>query len=516
MRPMVLRPVAAAATFAALAFSAIALAQTPETQPPVTKPATAADPYIWLEDMRGPKAMAWVEKQNARSLALLKGDARYARYHQDALTIVNATDRIPYPGLIGKDVYNFWQDPTNVRGLWRRTTQASYATPNPQWETVLDLDALSKAENANWIWKGANCPPPKYTRCMVALSNGGEDATEEREFDLTTKSFVPGGFRLPHSKQGVDWLDDDTLILNRDWGPGTLTESGYGFIVKTLKRGQPLDAAQEVFRGKVTDVSVGASVLHDAAGHKVALIQRATDFFHTETYLLGAHGVVRLALPEKVTVQGLIDGRLVFSIEQDWSFGGQAYKAGTLLAATPEALSPGGTGGAELLFEPGPRQSVEQVAITAGRVVAAVYDNVRGGLMVFQPTAQGWKRTSLPVAANSSVGVVAASDLDDTIYYNVEGFLDPARLWQANAATGAHRDIKALPARFDASKDAVDQYEATSSDGTKVPYFVVHPKTMKLDGSNPTLLYAYGGFQVSELPSYSPMVGKLWLEQGGV
>jgi prolyl oligopeptidase len=236
-----MRLMLAAATIAAFALPAFSQGQ------PVTASTPAAtatdDPNLYLEEMSGQRALAWVEKENARSLGVLKGDARFEPFHQDALKIVNATDRIAYPGLIGHDVYNYWQDPTNVRGLWRRTTQASYATATPAWETVLDVDALSKAEKANWVWKGANCPPPNYKHCMVSLSDGGEDATVEREFDLTTGSFVAGGFNLTRSKQGVDWLDDDTLILNRDWGPGTMTESGYGFIVKTLKRGKPLEAA---------------------------------------------------------------------------------------------------------------------------------------------------------------------------------------------------------------------------------------------------------------------------------
>jgi prolyl oligopeptidase len=490
---------------------------------PVPAAALPADPYIWLEEMEGKRALAWVEEQNARSLAVLKGDPRYEPMHQEALKIVNATDRIAYPSLIGATVYNFWQDPTNVRGLWRRTSQADYANAEPKWETVLDLDALSKAEGANWVWKGANCPPPRYDRCMVVLSNGGEDATEEREFDLKTNSFVPGGFRLTHSKQDVDWLDDDTLILTRDWGPGTMTTSGYGFVVKTLKRGQTPDQAVEVFRGQASDVAAGAGVLHDSEDGKLVLLSRATDFFHTEYSMLGDHGVVRLNLPAKVSIQGLFQGLLLFSIQEDWSFRGVTYKQGSLLAVKPADLvagapgAPGAGGPWPLIFAPGPRQSIEQVATTKTRVVAAIYDNVRGGLVSFaNQGAQGWKGAPMPVSANSSVGVITASDLDDRLYYNVEGFLDPSHLWQADAASGQAVSVKTLPARFDAWHDTVEQFEATSTDGTRVPYFIVHRKDLKLDGSNPTLLYAYGGFQASETPGYSANIGKLWLERGGV
>jgi prolyl oligopeptidase len=507
-----------AAAFAALAFPVIA--ETPSVSQSTTAAgpqaeAGADDPYLWLEDIHGQRAMTWVERENARSVAALKGDPRYETFHQAALTIVNATDRIPAPDLIGTMVFNFWQDPTNVRGLWRRATPDSYASATPAWETVLDLDKLSADEKANWVWHGANCPPPHYRRCLIGLSDGGEDADTVREFDLQTKSFVDGGFNLPRSKQTADWLDDDTLIVARDWGPGAMTTSSYPFVVKTLKRGQSLDQATEIFRGKPDDVGVSPMVLHDGEGRKVVLIIRNVDFFHQETYQLTPKGVVRLYLPAKVDVQGLLDGRLVFTTQEDW----RGHAAGDLLAYRPEELlaqsSADSTGG-HLIFAPGPRQSIEQAAITAHRIVAAIYDNVRGSLITFAAAGDGWTQAPIPTAPNSSVSVATASEVNDQVYYGVEGFLAPSHLWQADATTGAQADIKDLPARFDASGDGVDQFEATSTDGTKIPYFVVHPKAMKLDGSNPTILYAYGGFQISMLPGYSGSIGKLWLEHGGV
>jgi prolyl oligopeptidase len=475
------------------------------------------DPYLWLEEMRSPRAMAWVEAENARSLAVLKGDPRYAAFHQEALKIVNATDRIPMPQLIGQDVLNFWQDPKNVRGLLRRTSRADYARAAPKWESVLDIDALSAAEKANWVYQGLDCPPPHFRRCLISLSDGGEDATEEREFDWRTKTFVAGGFRLPKSKQSVAWLDDDTLILTRDWGPGTLTESSYGYIIKTLKRGRGLDQAVEVFRGKPSDVGAFPQVLHDGRGNKAVVLSRAVSFFETEYYLLTPKGTVRLPLPLKSSLKGLADGQLIFTLEEPYAPPGEeGLETGVLVGLDLKSAQVGGPPRVALLLAPTARQSIEQVAITKDRVVVALFDNVRGGLVSLERTDHGWVQKVLPVAANSSVSLVTASDVDDAFYYAVEGYLDPTRLWQADALTGKARDLKALPARFDASTSAVEQFEATSSDGTKVPYFVVHPKDMKLDGSNPTLLYAYGGFQVSMTPGYSANVGMLWLEHGGV
>jgi len=486
---------------AALSLSVTAHAQTP-------------DPYIWLEDANGAKAMDWVHAENAKTTGVLEKDPRFAGLYADALAIAQAKDRIPAPELIGDEVYNFWRDQTHVRGVWRKTSKADYASADPHWTTVLDLDALSTAEKANWVWEGDNCLSPDYRRCLILLSDGGEDAQTVREFDLTAMAFVPGGFVLPHSKQTVDWLDKDTLLVARDRGPGTMTESSYPFVVKSLKRGQSLDQAVEIFRGTAKDVSVNPTVLRDADGHKLALIQRGLDFFNSKYFVVTEGGVKPLSLPAKVNIQGLLHGELIFTSEEAW----RGYKGGDLLAFAPEALlsaSPPASPGA-LIFEPGPRQSLDGVAVTRNRVEAAIYDNVRGSLVAFAPAPAGWSAAKLPVAPNASVTIGTASDRDDTLYYSVQSFLDPTKLYQADAAAGAAKQVKSLPPKFDASKDDVEQFEATSSDGTKVPYFVVHPKGMALNGQNPTILNAYGGFQISETPVYSGNIGKLWLERGGV
>ena len=494
------------------------IASSAHGEPPPMTSQPSDDPFLWLEQTESPRALDWVKTHNDRSLAVLKGDPRYGPFHTEALKVLEATDRIPAPSLIGAQVYNFWQDADHIRGLWRRTSQADYAKPDPTWETVLDLDALSKTENANWVWKGASCPAPKFDRCLVHLSDGGEDAVRVREFDPATKAFKLDGFDLPRGKQNIDWLDDDTLILAREWTPGAATHSGYPYIVKTLKRGQPLDQAVEVFRGKADDVSVDPMVLRDAQGHKVILIVRATSFFETEVTQITDAGQRRLLLPKKSAIHGLLDGALIVSVEQDWSFDGQTYAAGSLVAFSPDQLAgtASASGTRHLIFAPTARQSVEQAEVTAGRVVAAIYDNVRGSIVSFEPRAEGWKATPLPVRGDSSVVIAAASEIDDGLYYNVEGFLEPTRLWRGDAATERADLVKSLADRFNADGLEVEQHEVASSDGTKVPYFAVHKKGLKLDGSNPTLLYAYGGFQVSMLPSYSATIGKLWLERGGV
>jgi prolyl oligopeptidase len=510
-------------TAALAAIAGPTLAASPMTPPPpAAQTGTDNDPFLWLEDAESPRALAWVKAQNVRSLAELRGDPRYPTLRKEAKAIFDAADRIPGPSLIGRDVHNLWQDPEHVRGLWRRTSLASYATPAPAWETVLDLDALSAADKADWVWRGVICPPPAYRRCMLQLSDGGEDAVRAREFDLKTRRFVVGGFDLPRGKQTIDWLDDDTLIVSRDWGPGTTTPSGYGFVVKVLKRGWRLGQAVQVFRGDPTDVSVDPSVLRDRLGNRLVVIERATDFFHAEHWMLTDQGPVRLNLPQKSTIEGLLDGQLILTLQEDWASPLGAFKAGSLVAVELRGLN--GHGGpsagdlerATLLFEPGARQSVEQVAVTAGSVVVVAYDNVRARAFRFTERGFGrWTRTDIPVTEDSSATIAASDQALDDILLDVENFTTPTRLYWVRDA-GAAALAKAAPARFDASAEVVEQFEATSSDGTQVPYFVVHRRGMPLDGSNPTLLYAYGGFQASETPGYSPTLGKLWLERGGV
>jgi prolyl oligopeptidase len=481
---------------------------------------TSDDPYIWLEEVSSPKAMAWVDAHNARSTAILQADPRYQQYYDEALAIAQAKDRIPYGNFIGGRIYNFWQDADHVRGIWRRTSLDSYASGNPQWETVLDLDALAASEKANWVWKGAQCARPAERRCLINLSDGGEDAVTVREFDLPTKSFVMGGFVLPKGKQDATWLDDNTLLVSREWKPGELTESGYAYVVKRLKRGQPLSAATEVFRGTKKDVSAGAGLLRDAENHTLPLINEGTDFWHSKNFVIGPKGTTRIAIPEKAQLVDMVDGRVIIRSQEEWTpvAGGKTFPAGSLLSvdlaqlrANPAHLKP------TLVYAPGPREALEGSAAAKGTLLVSILDNVRGRTLVFKPGPNGsWTRSSLELPDNSTIAIADASNKSDQALLAVTNFLTPPSLWLADAATGDVKEIMRQPAKFDASDLVAEQREAVSTDGTKIPYFLVHRKDIKLDGNNPTLLYAYGGFEASETPSYSAITGKLWLEKGGV
>jgi prolyl oligopeptidase len=477
-----------------------------------------ADPYVWLEDVHGARAIDWVKAENAKSLGVLEGDPRFSVLESQALTIAEAPDRIPVPDFLGGRIYNVWQDADHVRGVWRRTTLDGYAQAAPPWETVLDLDALAKAEHANWVFKGVDCEWRGERLCLIQLSDGGEDAVTVREFDLEKSAFADGGFDLPKGKQDVAWADPNTLLVAREWTPGELTTSGYPFIVKTVKRGAPLADATEVFRGSPSDTQVVPVTLHDGEGRQALLIIRATTFFEHELWLVTPSGVRRLALPLKSDVRDMVGGRLLVSLSEDWTTDGQTFPKGALVSidlaaatADPDNLKP------TLVLAPGPRESIQSVAATKSKLFLVVNQNVKGRAFVYTPQPNGgWTSEKLDFPDNLAIGVAATDAHSDRAFLGVTGFLTPSTLWLSDAGDGSLVKVKAVSAKFDASKDAVDQYEAASSDGTRIPYFVVHPKDMALNGANPTLLNAYGGFQVSETPTYSGVLGKLWLERGGV
>ena len=479
--------------------------------------AAREDPFVWLERVDDERAMAWVRAEDAKTAAVLEEDARYSGLFEEALEIAEAKDRIPEPRLISGRILNRWQDADHVRGIWRRTSLADYQKSAPSWTTILDLDALAAAEKANWFWSGADCEERAERRCMIGLSDGGEDAVTLREFDLRSARFVDGGFSLPRGKQDAAWQDADTLLVAREWSPGELTRSGYPFVVKRIKRGQPLSAAVEVFRGTASDVGVSPSAFNDGAGHRALVIRRSVSFFEAEYQLVRSNGTSKLALPSKADIVALVAGRLIINLREDWTTDAGTFPQGSLvsidLAATvaaPERLRP------TLIYAPGPREAFQQAAATRGHLLVSVLDNVKGRAYVYKPESAGkWSRHRIALPDNVSIHIVDADLHSDRAFLSVTGFLTPTSLWLANVATGALATVKTLPPRFDASHHVVEQFEAMSSDGTRIPYFVVHRIDMKLDGGTPTILTAYGGFLVSETPYYAPQTGKLWLERGG-
>ncbi|MDP3490870.1 MAG: prolyl oligopeptidase family serine peptidase [Phenylobacterium sp.] len=490
---------------AALLVPATALAQT--SGPPR---AGAPDPFQWLEEVDGARAMAWVEDQNAKAQGRLDGDPRYETLLAEAQAIFSAQDRIATPSFRAGGVDNLWQDDANPHGLWRHASLASYAAGTPDWAPVLDMDALAKTENRNWFFHGADCLKPAETLCLVELSDGGGDAVEIREFDTTARTFVAGGFTLPEGKQSVAWLDADTLLVAREWTPGEVTESGYAYVLKSLARD---GTATELYRGQATDVSVSPLVLRGEGGQADAVIaRRGVTFYDSDYMLLGGPEPVRLPLPKKASYEAYADGQVVFSLQEAQG----DLPQGALVALDLTALKADPAGAkARLVFAPGPRQAIQQVRATKGRLVVALLEDVQGAVDVHDFTDGQWRATRLDLPAESNIVLQAVSGRDEAVFLKVEGFLTPTSLWLADAGLGSARQVAALPDRFDPATHLVEQHWATSSDGAQIPYFVVRPKAAPLDGQIPTLMLGYGGFEIAMPPRYMPEAGKLWMARGG-
>jgi Serine proteases of the peptidase family S9A len=471
------------------------------------------DPYIWLEAVHGEKPLAWVKEQNAKSLGLLKASPDYQKNYDFILSVLDAKDRIPYGGLDHGFVYNYWQDQAHPKGLWRRTSIADYAKAEPQWEVLIDLDKLAADEKENWVWKGTACSSSQK-RCLVNLSRGGGDAVVVREFDMGTKSFVKDGFTLKESKSDVTLVDDDTVLFGTDFGAGSMTSSGYPRIVKMWHRGEAIDAAKTQLEGKDGDVSVSATVLRNGAD-TLPMIVRGTSFFEAEYYLAAANQTWwKIPVPLSAQLQGYFKGQLLFSLREDWTPpGGAKLGKGTLISFAVDGLQPDHLTPISVLYAPGPRASIETVATGHDAVYVAVLNNVIGEVHAFRLANGTWADKKLPLPAGGSANIVSTNDYGPEVYLSFQSFLKAPTLY-FDGGKDAPKEIKALPARFDASGMETVQYEATSTDGTKIPYFVMRPKN--LSGPAPTILNGYGGFEISETPFYSANFGKLWVAKGGV
>jgi len=486
---------------------------------PNIAPKEAADPRDFLSDIEGDKALAWVHAKNDATLAKLSADPRFGEYQADMLKILQATDRIPAPAFARHGhIDNFWQDADHVQGIWRRTTWESYKSGTPQWDTILDIDALSKAEGKNWVYEGSSCLPPDENLCLVSLSDGGADATVVREFDVRTKTFVAGGFDLPSGKQDVTWLDKDNIYVTREWTPGDVTTSSYAYITRVLKRGQPLDQAVEIFRGTRDDVSAQRYVLRDIDGNYVMdMSDRGLDYYHSLTTFYPQDKPVVLPLPQTSSFEAYYKGQAVYLLKEDWtSARGTVFKSGALIGfdlnsalADPANVEP------TVIFQPDEHQSIEGLSQTKNRLVLSILSNVTGEVHSVDFSGGKWTMTKLDLPQNSNLSVGSADDESDGVFVWSTGFLQPSTLYRVDAAAGTVDKLRASPERFNADGLQVQQFWATSKDGTKVPYFLVARKDIPLDGTTPTIEYAYGGFEASMLPSYSSSIGKLWLEKGG-
>lgn len=477
------------------------------------------DPYQWLEEIEGARALAWVRERNARTEAELAATPQFRQLEADIRTILDSDAKIPYVEKIGDFYYNLWKDKDHARGIWRRTTLAEYRKPNPAWETVLDIDALNAAEQETWVWHGAQCLKPDNTRCLIALSRGGSDADVTREFDLISKTWVEGGFYRPAAKGGLGWIDADTVYVYTDFGQGSLTSSGYPRIVKEWKRGTPLEAAKVVYEGKVDDMYIAAG--HDPTpGFERDFVTRTIAFYNDELYLRDKGGaLVKVDAPNSAN-KSVHRQWLGLELREPWTVGGRTYQAGSFLVTHFDAFM-AGERQFDVLFEPTDTTSLAGVTFTADHIVLNVMQDVKNRLSVLTHRDGTWAARSLQVG-HSPFGAISASAVDsqesNALWLTVTDYLTPTTLLLTDVGQAQARiePLKAMPAFFDASGDVIEQHFATSRDGTRVPYFLVRPKDLGFDGAAPTLLYGYGGFEISLTPGYSGGIGKGWLEKGGV
>ena len=473
------------------------------------------DPYLWLEDVTGDKALNWVKERNAKTQGEFESKPEFNKLKDDLLEILNSKERIPFVTKYGEHYYNFWKDEKNERGVWRRTTLEEYRKAEPKWEVVLDLDAVATAEKENWVWSGVQLLRPGYKRALINLSRGGADATVTREFDMETKSFVKDGFYRPEAKGSLGWIDENTVFVSTDFGDGSMTTSGYPRLAKRWKRGTPIEKAELIYEGVPTDMSVSA-IHDDTPGFERNFVSRNLAFYNDELYWLNPEGtLIKIDAPNTAN-KNVIREYLTLELRDAWEVEGNKYAAGSLLVIKFDDFI-AGKRKFDVAFEPSENTSLASYGATKDHFYINVLEDVKNRIYVLTPTPDGWKREPLTGAPQFGTVSVSAVDSDESNDYflTVTDYITPTTLMIGSIGKAPEK-LKQLPAYFDASDLQITQNFATSDDGTKVPYFMVAKKNIKLDGSNPTLLYGYGGFEISLTPSYSGSVGRAWLTQGGV
>jgi len=480
------------------------------------------DPYLWLEEVQGDKALAWVRERNAVSTALLQAQPVFADNRAKVLGVLNNRDQIPGVTRRGDYLYNFWRDAKNPRGLWRRTTLEEYRKLLPNWDVLLDLDALGKAENENWVWGGSDCLAPDYNRCLISMSRGGADAKVTREFDIAQREFVKDGFNLPEAKSQLDWVDIHTVYVGTDFGPGSMTQSGYARMIKRWKRGTPVSEAQLMYEAKESDVAAFATV-DKTPGFERTIFGRSTDFYNTEINLLVDGKLLKIDKPSDASLSWQREWAFLL-LKSEFTVAERTYKSGSLLAIRFDALIRGERS-FELLFEPTATRSLSRSGPTTTRdfLLLNILDNVAGRIEELQYLGGKWQRREVKAPFPGALGAIGMHDpfvKDDPLanHYSMSylDFLTPASLYLGKAGSDERELLKRNPIFFDGTGMRTEQRFATSKDGTQVPYFVVYPQGAKTDGTNPTVLYGYGGFQISMTPFYSGGWGTTWLQRGGV
>lgn len=474
------------------------------------------DPYLWLEDVEGEKALAWVEEQNKDSLGYLEALPTFQPIYDRNLEIYDSEERIAMPALMGDYIYNYWRDATNKRGIWRRTTLENYVSGELQWDVVLDLDALAEDEGEDWVWKGSSCLRPEYRKCLLRLSRGGADAVTIREFDSDSKAFVDDGFFVVEAKTETSWIDEDTVFIGSNFGDNTLTDSGYARTSRLWKRGVPIEEAKEVFAGEQADVAVGVYRGWDGEV-SYDVVHRTPTFFTAIRYLYAEDGQhQKIDIPDDSSFHGLMNGQMIVELKSDWQPADTNFVQGTLMSIDFDTFMDGGRD-FKVIYVPTERSAIPRggVAWTRDYLILNQLEDVTSKLSRYELVDEEWLRTEIQTEMLGSISLVSAAEDSNVFFFNYEGFLRPDTLYVANDGGDTIEQLFALPSFFDGQGMSVAQHFATSKDGTKIPYFLVLPNGFELGADTPTLIYGYGGFQISRTPSYSATVGHAWLARGG-
>ncbi len=478
-------------------------------------PATETeDPYLWLEDVTGEKSLQWVEARNKTSLDYLTGKAGFESAYQSNLKIYNSDERIPLVTQAGDYLYNFWRDESNERGLLRRTTIAEYKKDKPAWEAILDIDKLAETDDENWVYKGIECRYPDYDRCLVSLSRGGADAVVTREFDLESRRFVKDGFNLPEAKSSITWLDRDTVFVGTDFDENAMTDSGYPRTTRIWKRGTLLDDAETIFEAEQADLGVFGFVAHDK-DTSWPMLYHGKGFFSRNYLVYHDSKLTRLDIPETAEVSTILNGSLIVELKEDWKINDVTHAQGSVLSINIDRFLEGSRDFTAVIV-PDEHTSVYSMMTTRDYLVVTLMRDVNHELYRYRNADGKWLRERIDLPDYGAILTSASSDANNNFFINYNSFLKPTTQYYHNGETGKLEQTDQLPAFFDSKGLKVEQYFATAADGVKVPYFVVGREDMPLDGSNPTLLNAYGGFEVSRLPFYSATSGSNWLDDGGI
>ena len=472
------------------------------------------DKYLWLEQIESKKALNWVRAENKKTTEILQNYPGFKKINEKILDIFNSKERIAYPSILGKYIYNFWQDDKNKRGLLRRTSLTEYLKDSPEWETVLDLDLLCEQEGEKWALKGISVLYPEFDRCMLMLSRGGSDAVVMREFDLDKKAFVKGGFYVPQAKGDASWIDKNNLLISTDFGEGTLTNSGYPRIAKIWKRGTPLKDAKTVFEGKEKDIGVWGSV-QNTPERQYVTITRAITFYTSNVFVMENNKLIKLEIPDDSIFNGFFKNQMLVQLRTDWIINGQTYKQGALIGIDYTKFLDGDRN-FEVIFQPGERSSLESVAKTKNLLLVNENTNVHSELYKYFFKDGKWTSEKVNAPDYGTITIDATDFFSDQYFFRYENFLIPSSLYYVSRDGEEMRKVKNLPDFFDSSKYEVKQLEAASKDGTQIPYFMVFSKETTFGGTNPTLLYGYGGFEISLRPEYLATIGPTWLERGGI